>query len=82
MRMKACVLAAAVLAILSAATRPAAAGGWPWYHYWGYDPAFGYYGSPADGPSYFYVPPKAEFVAPACVSRRVWVAKHWQWVCS
>jgi hypothetical protein len=82
MRMKGFVLAAAVAAVLGGAPRPAIAGWWPIYHYWGYDSTFGYYGSPSDGPSYFYVPPKPVSVEAVCVARRVWVAKRWQWVCS
>ena len=82
MRMKALIVAAAMIAALAGATRPAVAGWWPWYSYFGYDPAFGYYGSPSAGPMYSYVPPKPVYVEQVCVTRRVWVAKRWQLVCS
>ncbi len=82
MRMKALIAAAAMIAALAGATRPAVAYWWPWYSYYGYDYTFGYYGSPSAGPMSFYVPPKPEYAGPVCVTRRVWVAGRWQLVCS
>ena len=37
MRMKALIAAAAMIAALAGATRPAVAYWWPWYSYYGYD---------------------------------------------
>jgi hypothetical protein len=81
MRTKALFIATAIIVAWSAATRPAIAGWWPWYSYFGYDYRFGYYGSPAAGPMHFYVPPKRATVEPVCVSRRVWVAGRRELVC-
>jgi hypothetical protein len=88
MSIKAFVGVAALLAAVSGAARPAFAGWWPWYSYYGYDYRFGYYGSPAAGPMYFYVPPakpvyiEPVIVEPACVTRKSWVAGRWKLVCS
>jgi hypothetical protein len=82
MRMKTLIAIAVMIAALAGATRPAAAYWWPWYSYYGYDYRFGYYGSPSAGPTYFYLPPKPEEAGPVCVTRRVWVDKRWQLVCS
>jgi hypothetical protein len=77
-------LAAAIVAAVAAAATPAAAGAWPLYHYYGYDPAWGYYGSPSAGPSSYYVPPRAGYggyAGPVCAWRLVRVAGRPRWAC-
>ncbi len=73
---------AAVAAASAVVPQPAAAGAWPIYHYYGYDPTYGYYGSPSSGPAYLYVPPKVSgYSGPVCVWRKVYVAGQWQLAC-
>lgn len=74
---------AAAVAAAAAIPQPAAAGWWPpLYHYYGYDPAYGYYGSPSSGPAYLYVPPKISvYSGPVCVWRKVYVAGQWRLAC-
>jgi hypothetical protein len=68
MRTKVIIIAAALMS--AAAPTSAFAGWWPWYSYYGYDSAFGYYGAPAAGPDYRYIPPRPQETGPVCNWRR------------
>jgi hypothetical protein len=81
MRIKGLVLAAAAAIAAAGAPDFAVAGWWPFYSYYGYDPAFGLYGSPAAGPAYRYVPPRTVYAEPVCTWRRVWAVGRWQRAC-
>jgi len=83
MRSKALLAAAAIASVVGAAT-PAMSGAWPLYDYYGYDPAWGYYGSLSAAPSFFYVWPRAGYggyAGPVCAWQPVKVGNRAQWVC-